>query len=558
VAAGCSREVTFTLDPVGETSADTGVISVNRDAGYPDATDPQADAGDTPPQADAGAPSDTGADPDVVTPPDPDATSTADVAPTPDAAPDTTDFDGSGEPAPEAELVTVSHAREFRGIWVATVSNINFPSARGLSAAQLRAELDGLVRVSADTGMNAIVFQVRPEGDAVYDSDIEPWSRYLTGTQGQDPGVDPLAYLIEAAHARSIEVHAWLNPYRARSSSSATVAAGHMAAVWPQYAYTYRNQTWMDPGAAPVQDRLVAVIDDLITRYDLDGIHFDDYFYPYPDGPFPDSTTYNAYRSGGGSLSLNDWRRDNVNRMVQRVHTLIAAEAPDVRFGISPFGIYRPGQPAGITGLDQYDAIFADPVRWADEEWVDYLAPQLYWPTTQTAQAYEKLLRWWTEVNPRLYIFAGNYLSKIGENEFWTLSEFREQLRLSRAYRSGNSMGNIWFQIAPLQRNSAGAATTFASEFYATPAATPPLVSATSATLGPPIIQRDGDTLLLTAPATPAGIRAWAVYLPTAPDTWTLDTLLPADTTRWTPTSPDLVLSVIDRRGVESVGVRVR
>ncbi len=549
--SACAADITFPYTPddsQGVRDADVVRDTDEADAGArPDSNTP--DAGDRDAQL-----SDASPDPDATEPPDTDASLDVDV---------NVDVDTSGMPdlpptdtgtVDDRQLVNVAHNREFRGIWVATVSNINFPSARGLSASALRAELDGMVELCVQTGINAIVFQVRPEGDALYASTLEPWSRYLTGTQGNDPGMDPLAYLLERAHEEAIEVHAWLNPYRARSSSGTSVASNHMAAAFSQYAYNYRNQTWMDPGAEVVQQRLLDVVDDLITRYDIDGIHFDDYFYPYPDGPFPDSATYGAYQSSGGTLSLGDWRRDNVNQMVQRVHELITTEAPSVRFGIAPFGIYRPGIPAGITGLDQYDAIYADPLKWGQQGWVDYLAPQLYWPTSQTAQAYEPLLNWWTGINPNIYIFAGNYLSKIGENSTWSLAEFAEQLRISRTYSSRNSLGNIWFQIAPLQRNTSGVRDAFADTFYPTPASTPPMVNAT--TLPPaPEATRVDDRVLLSPPITldVEDLRAYGIYVPDGSG-WRLRELVAASTTEIT-ADETVAISAIDRFSVESQAV---
>ncbi len=190
------------------------------------------------------------------------------------------------------ELVDPSHRRELRGVWIATVSNINFPSRPGSSAAEQQAELQSIVDLTNEAGLNAIVFQVRPECDALYASALEPWSRFLTGSQGQDPGYDPLAVLLQKAHAAGIEVHAWLNPYRAKSSASSTAVAPHLSVTTPEHAHNYGNFVWMDPAAAPVQEALRLVVEDLVRRYDLDGVHFDDYFYPYPDGnDFPDSST---------------------------------------------------------------------------------------------------------------------------------------------------------------------------------------------------------------------------------------------------------------------------
>ena len=225
----------------------------------------------------------------------------------------------SAAPAPAVELVDVAAPRELRALWVATVANLDFPSRPGLSADAQRAELDVLVDRAAAIGFNALVFQVRPEGDAMYASTLEPWSRFLTGKQGGDPGLDPLAYLVERAHARGIEVHAWFNPYRASSSRAAALHELHMGRWASSHAHPWGGLLWMDPGVPEVRKHAVSVVRDVVERYDIDGVHLDDYFYPYPDGKktFPDDASYRAYQVGGGQLERDDWRRENVNRMVE-------------------------------------------------------------------------------------------------------------------------------------------------------------------------------------------------------------------------------------------------
>jgi uncharacterized lipoprotein YddW (UPF0748 family) len=394
----------------------------------------------------------------------------------------------------EPETVAVEPPRELRGVWVATVSNIDFPSTRGLSAAQGRAELASMLDVLADARFNAVFFQVRPEGDALYRSSLEPWSRYLTGTQGGDPGWDPLEELVAGAHARGIEVHVWLNPYRAGVNAGNATVAPHLAKTNPEAVVRYGDLLWMDPGQRVVQDRLVAVVDDLVARYDLDGVHFDDYFYPYPiDGtPFPDAATYQAYQRAGGGLALADWRRQNVNQMVARVASSIRGKKPWVRFGISPFGIYRPGQPEGISGFDAYAGLYADPVAWAQAGDVDYLAPQLYWPTTQTRQAFEPLVRWWSQVPGEQDTYAGLYLSKLGSSSSWTLAEFGLQVDLSRTHQPQS--GNLWFSYKPLGADTGGIRAYLRQGPHARLAVVPPIPRATG-DLAPPTVTWDRDTL---------------------------------------------------------------
>ena len=252
--------------------------------------------------------------------------------------------------------------REFRGAWVATVDNIDFPSRPGLSAAQLRKELDTIVDRAAAVGLNALVFQVRPAGDALYASPLEPWSEWLTGAQGKAPdgNFDPLAYVIERCHARGLQLHAWCNPYRAgHPAGKSPPAKGHVRTKAPQIVRHYNKHDWMDPGEPLAAKWSLAVIQDIVKRYDVDGLHIDDYFYPYPvpgangqDKPFPDDASYKKYQAAGGTLGRDDWRRQNVDTFVERMYREVHAEKRHVRVGISPFGIWKPGFPAGITGMD--------------------------------------------------------------------------------------------------------------------------------------------------------------------------------------------------------------
>ena len=458
---------------------------------------------------------------------------------------------------PEQPTVEVSHAREFRAAWIATVSNINYPSSQSLGVDASQAELRALLGVAAAHRLNALIFQLRPESDALYDSELEPWSRFLTGSQGGDPGFDPLAYLIEQAHPMGIEVHAWVNPYRAKSNLGSTLAPGHIALEEPAYAYEYGNLLWMDPGAEPVQERTIDVVLDIIDRYDVDGIHFDDYFYPYPNGePFPDAATYADYQDGGGALSRDDWRRDNVNQLVEVLYESIVGTRDHIRFGISPFGIYRPGMPEGIVGLDQYAEIFADPLLWMDEGWVDYLAPQLYWPTTQTQQAYEPLLEWWSSMTSEgRYIFTGNYLSQIGSSSAWDVAEILEQVEISRIYRDLGSMGNIYFHIGPLESDALGVGTALVDTFYDQPVLTPPLAARVRDVVPAPYVEVEGDTVTLT-PRDETPLRAWVVYRDEG-EGYALERIVPAAEASVTLGSGSWAVSAAGRSGIESAGVIV-
>ncbi|KAG4076869.1 hypothetical protein HA402_006579 [Bradysia odoriphaga] len=376
--------------------------------------------------------------------------------------------------------------REHRGTWIATVYNIDWPLSPTASVTVQQDQLKHLVAQISRGGLNAVYFQVRPAGDALYQSNIEPWSRFLTGQNGRAPSPvwDPLQFLISICHPLGIEVHAWINPYRANLSPTSTdLATNHMARVYPQYAYVYNTLLWMDPGAAVVQDRTAQVALDLVRRYDLDGLHMDDYFYPYPVAgwTFPDDNTFAAYRASGGTMAKDDWRRNNVNTLVRRLNTEIHAIKPWVKFSVSPFGIYRPGHPDGmpppIAGFDQFSQIFCDPKLWMQQGWVDMIQPQLYWRIDPPAQSYPLLLNWWVAAsqNPLVRpVMAGNYLTRV-DTDAWPLDEIRRQVEISRepANRVRGSWGNVMYSAKMFRDNIQGTVDFFANFIYSQPALQP-------------------------------------------------------------------------------------
>ncbi|MFM8808464.1 MAG: glycoside hydrolase family 10 protein [Chthoniobacterales bacterium] len=350
---------------------------------------------------------------------------------------------------------------EFRGAWIAAVHNLDWPSKQGLPAAQQKAELVRLLDSAKSLGLTDVFFQVRPEGDALYKSSLEPWSRFLTGTQGKDPGYDPLAFCISEAGKRGIRVHAWFNPYRASVKAGNQLASNHMARRYSRHAHRVGSVVCMDPGSKGVQDHVVKVVGDVARRFNVAGIHFDDYFDPYPSvGRLPDGKTYDAYRAGGGSLSIGDWRRDNVNRLIARSAQAVKAARPDAVFGVSPFGIYTKGQPSTVkAGLDQLNEIYADPLKWMRSGWVDYVAPQLYWKDN-SPQSFTELLKWWRDprVNPRhVPVYPGIVAYRMSE-QGWPAQEIVRQVALSRTVGSGPS-GHIFFRMENLANNTKGVST---------------------------------------------------------------------------------------------------
>jgi uncharacterized lipoprotein YddW (UPF0748 family) len=425
-----------------------------------------------------------------------------------------------------------------------------------MSSNALRQELHRMVERSHDLGFNTLVFQVRPEGDALYASKMEPWSRFLSGRQGKDPGFDPLEYLVEEAHAAGIEVHAWFNPYRAASNKSAVNADNHITKTWAKgHTKTWGKVLWFDPGVPEVQKHALEVVLDVVKRYDIDGVHLDDYFYPYPEGRqnFPDDASYKRYRDGGGKLDRAAWRRNNVDTLVQALSERTRELRPEVRFGISPFGIYRPGTPAGIRGLDQVAVLNADPLKWFREGWVDYLAPQLYWPTSQKQQAYGTLLNWWdSQATPERPLLVGLDLTKVGKDPKWTLGELRSQVRLARAAKQ--TAGQIWFRATPVFANTAGLGDLMA-ELYHEPALPPPLPRLQDVPVDPPSVAVDAEGLSLDH-GHRKDLRALVLYRGSE-EGWRVDRILGPGAERVAPGPGTWAVSAVTRTGTESPGVKV-
>lgn len=450
------------------------------------------------------------------------------------------------------------HERQMRGAWVATVYNINWPPGQDLSVSAMKQTLVDMLDKMESIHMNAIFFQVRPEGDALYESELEPWSRYLTGTQGKAPadGFDPLKFIIKEAHGRGIEVHAWINPYRASVNADHSFADNHVSKTMGSDVVAYGDPDirppllWMDPGSERVMNHTYEVVMDIVNRYDLDGIHFDDYFYPYPrDGlDFPDDKTWDAYIAAGGTLSREDWRRDNVNRLIKKVYDGIQKKKPHVRFGISPFGVYRPGIPPGITGLDQYDQLFADPKYWLEAGIVDYLAPQLYWPTTSDDQNYYKLLDWWLSINPHNKdIYVGHYLAELGE-EGWTVDEFSKQLEAIEQRKHLNAAGSIMYHIEPLLSNKSGIANTFKNEFWSSFALTPPIPGAADMPGKPEVTFTESNEVNLKPDNE---LKGFALYKKAA-SSWEFIELIDSSTDSISIDEGTYAITSVSRSGLES------
>jgi uncharacterized lipoprotein YddW (UPF0748 family)/predicted glycoside hydrolase/deacetylase ChbG (UPF0249 family) len=368
----------------------------------------------------------------------------------------------STKPVPESEsdrpLDYPKTEREFRAAWVATVANINWPSKPGLSVDAQKREAIKLLDLLQKSNFNAVIFQVRPQCDALYQSKLEPWSYYLTGVQGKapEPFYDPLEYWINEAHKRGLELHVWLNPYRAHHVSGGPVSDSSIVKRYPELVVKLETgYWWLDPGIQETQDHSLAVATDIVRRYDIDGVHMDDYFYPYPsynkNKDFPDDSSWAHYQKNDGTLSREDWRRESVNIFIKRLYLGIKEIKPYVKFGLSPFGIWRPNHPESIRGFDQYDQLYADAKLWFNEGWIDYWTPQLYWPVNQIAQSYPVLLGWWTEQNTKnRHLWPGISIGRIkGEKG---ADETINQIMITRGM-TPESPGNVHWSIAPLITN---------------------------------------------------------------------------------------------------------
>jgi uncharacterized lipoprotein YddW (UPF0748 family) len=461
-------------------------------------------------------------------------------------------------------------AREARGVWIASVENMDWPSRPGLHADSQKAELRALLDRVKQLRMNLVILQVRPAGDALYPSSLEPWSEYLTGTMGKapEPFYDPLAFAIEEAHARGLELHAWFNPYRARHPSARSeISAKHLSRMRPDLVRKYGTHLWMDPGEPDVQNHTLRVILDVVTRYDVDGVHIDDYFYPYIENDprtkrpidFPDARSWSRYVASGGTLSRNDWRRSNVDKLVQRLHERIREAKPWVKFGISPFGIWRPGHPESVRGLDAYVELYADSKKWLNNGWLDYLAPQLYWHSASPQQRYTDLTQWWVDQNLKdRHIWIGNAAFRVRSSQRgWPSDEIAKQISLTRA--NPGATGNIHFNMQSLFKNQGGVADALAAT-YSSDALMPRTPWLDNDAPLAPHIRLLGDSLEIR----PQGREPPALYAVRMKfsDGWQAETI-PAGQHRYSVLRapgvlPDLIgVTAVDRNGNESDAVRL-
>ncbi|MFL5594359.1 MAG: glycoside hydrolase family 10 protein [Gemmatimonadaceae bacterium] len=485
---------------------------------------------------------------------------------------------GQAQVTPAQNLTTpppIQH--EFRGVWIASVQNIDWPSQPGLSTQEQKDELLGMLDRAVVLHLNAVILQVRPAADALYASPYEPWSEYLTGVMGRAPSpwYDPLEFAVTEAHRRGLELHAWFNPYRARHPSARSrPSANHISVTNPGLVKRYGSMLWMDPGEPAVRERTLNVVLDVVQRYDIDGVHIDDYFYPYKEKDrrgrvieFPDATSWRKYLRSGGRLAKDDWRRANVDSLIEQVYVRIKAVKPWVKFGISPFGVWRPGNPPGIGGFDSYAELYGDSRKWLVNGWGDYFTPQLYWPIDRPDLSYPALLKWWVEQNVKSrHIWPGNYLDKVtGTPTGWPAQEMLDQVALTRA--QPGATGNVYFSMQSFMFGRDGLPEKLVAGPYVSRTLVPASTWLDSVPPATPIVRvgLDPGTGASTVSLQPQGTeQTWVWLVRTRVGTgWTTDVLPGLQRFYMIPRSPgdatadELAVSAVDRNGNESAPVLV-
>lgn len=394
---------------------------------------------------------------------------------------------------------------EFRAAWVATVGNIDWPSRGNYDTEKQKAEFISLLEMHKRNGMNAVIVQVRPATDAFYPSPYEPWSQWLTGKQGRPPSpyYDPLQFMITETHKRGMEFHAWCNPYRAEFSiGHSSIAPNHITRTHPEWFIAYGGKRYFDPGNKDAQDFVVKVIRDMVSRYDIDGVHFDDYFYPYriAGKEFGDQKSYALY---GNGMDKDDWRRSNVDSVIVKLSHAIKEENPRCKFGISPFGVWRniDQDPEGSdtkAGQTNYDDLYADILLWLREGWIDYVAPQLYWEFGHKAAAYEVLLDWWSKHTYGKHCYIGLGIYRAGSNAAWrdpTL--LPRQIAALRSYPE--IQGAIYFSSTSFENNPNGWCDSLRNHYYKYPALVPPMAWIDSLRPAQPMVTISSSSSFLDA-----------------------------------------------------------
>lgn len=419
---------------------------------------------------------------------------------------------GNAPAAGPAPQTMQNPKREFRGAWLHVIGQTQWQNK---TTAQAKKYIEEQFQKLQDAGCNAVIFQVRPTADAMYKSDLEPWTAWLTGKRGKapDPEWDPMQFAIDEAHKRGMEFHAWLNPYRVTSTAKEILPADHMSRKEPHRFVKFNGQTFFDPAYKENRDFICDVVRDIVGRYDVDAIHIDDYFYPYPANGKRFNADDASYRKFGGGLDRNEWRRHNVDLLIQQLHTTIKGEKPWVRFGVSPFGIWRnkrnDSRGSESTGLQNYDDLYADVLLWAKNGWIDYLAPQLYWTLDMKAAPSRHLAKWWNDNASDVDIYIGqdvNRTMNTADPRNNDTNELDTKVRLSRELP--NVQGNVWWHGYWVTSNMKGVADSLAMKYQST-IALPPAYGDKSKRpdkVRGLKIEKEGEKIFLTWSA-PAGKR---------------------------------------------------
>lgn len=404
------------------------------------------------------------------------------------------------------------HKREFRGAWIQAVNG----QFQGLSKEKMQSTLSYQLDELQKDGVNAIIFQVRPECDALYNSALEPWSRFLTGTQGKNPGWDPLQWMIQECHKRGMELHAWINPYRAKTKGTKALAGNHVCMQHPDRYFEYDNQYILNPGLKENRDFICKVSADIVKRYDIDGFHIDDYFYPYPVAGIniPDQSLYQE--NPAGFRTIQDWRRNNVNLFIKQLHETIQGIKPWVKFGVSPFGIYRnkksdPQNGSETNGLQNYDDLYADVLLWVNNGWIDYCVPQIYWEIGNKAADYATLIKWWNKYCGNRPLFVGEDIERTAK---YPDTNNPNSHQMGAKFRLHEQMQNVkgtvlWYAKAAVD-NTGNYGTLLRTNYWRRPALQPamPFISAKAPAKVrkiKPVWTADGYILFWTAPKA----KAW-------------------------------------------------
>lgn len=370
---------------------------------------------------------------------------------------------------------------EFRGVWIATVENIDWPSKKNLSSEEQKAEYLRLLDMHQKNGMNVMFVQIRPSGDALYKSPFEPWSEYLTGKQGlpPSPSYDPLEFMIAETHKRGMEFHAWINPYRAVFNMlRSSIAPNHLTKTHPEWFLVYGNTKFFNPGLPEVREHTAKIVKDLVTRYDIDGIHLDDYFYPYPVAgkQFPDDKDYKKYGKG---LSKDDWRRSNCDSIISQLHNVIRSVNPHIKFGVSPFCVWRNKSQDAMgsdtkAGLTNYDNLYADILLWLQKGWIDYVVPQLYRERFDKLVDYNVILKWWAAHTYGKNMYVGHGIYRAGSNAAWRdPNEIPQEIQEARKYPT--VQGSVYFSSSSFAKNPNGWNDSLQNHYYHYPALVPPM-----------------------------------------------------------------------------------